>query len=226
MSAGASGRSTPLVEGFDLAGPRRGADRAVLLAHGAGSDRRAPVLQAVAAALAAAGIPSLRFDYPYRTAGRRAPDRPPVLLAATREAARLLAKRTRVPPERLVLGGRSMGGRYCSLLAADPGEPWPALGLLLLGYPLHPAGKPEQRRDDHFPRLAMPVRFVSGTRDALADRALLTHSARRVAGAVTFHWLDGSDHGFRPSRATGLTSDDVVADVASDAVSWVASLPG
>lgn len=222
MSAGRDTGSP--VTGFDLAGPRRGADRAVLLAHGAGSDRQAPVLTAVADALAAAGIPSLRFDFPYRAAGRRAPDRAPTLLSSAREAASLLARRTGVPPGRLVLGGRSMGGRMCSLLAAGVDDPWPALGLLLLGYPLHPAGKPDQRRDEHFPRLAMPVRFVSGTRDALAGRTLLQRSSRRIRGPVTFHWIEGSDHGFRPLRSTGLTADDVIADVAADAVTWVSSL--
>ncbi|MGH9004913.1 MAG: alpha/beta family hydrolase, partial [Acidimicrobiia bacterium] len=93
------------------------ADRAVLLAHGAGSDRNAPALVKTADRLAAAGIPTSRFDYPYRQAGRKAPDRPPVLEAATREAAALLAGATGLAPGRLVLGGRSMGGRYCSMVA-------------------------------------------------------------------------------------------------------------
>ena len=115
----------------------------MLLAHGAGADMHAAALTVVADALADAQVPSLRFDFPYRRAGRRAPDRPPVLLAAVREAAAELARRAKLPPERLVLGGRSMGGRICSLAAADDDDPVPALGLALLGYPLHPPGKPE-----------------------------------------------------------------------------------
>ncbi len=166
----------------ELQGRRSGADRAVLLAHGAGAGRGAPALVAVADALADAGIPSLRFDYPYRSAGRRAPDRPPVLEAATREAAALLARRTGLPPERLVLGGRSMGGRICSVVASDPDDPLPALGLLLLGYPLQAMGKPERRRDEHFPRIDCPVLFVSGTRDSLAPKPVLTRSARKIRG--------------------------------------------
>ena len=162
-------------EPADGTGRKGPADRAVLLAHGAGADRNAMPLVVTARALAAAGVPSLRFDFPYRAAGRRAPDRPPVLLAAVREAAAALAALTRLPPDRLVLGGRSMGGRYCSLAVADPEDPLPALGLLLLGYPLHPAGKPENLRVDHFPRLKLPVLFVSGDRDALAGRADLEH---------------------------------------------------
>jgi len=202
-----------------------GADRAVLLAHGAGSGRRAPVLVAVADALAAAGVPSLRFDYPYRAAGRRAPDRPPVLAAATRAAAAELSERAGVDAGRLVLGGRSMGGRVCSLVAADPESPVPALGLLLLGYPLHPAGKPDRRRYDHFAALTMPACFISGTRDALAPQATLTRSVRTVRGPVTLHWLESADHGYRPLKASGRTAADVIAEVVETSVTWVRSLP-
>ena len=155
----------------------------MLLAHGAGSDRRAPALVAVADALAGAGIPSLRFDYPYRAAGRRAPDRPAVLAEATREAARELARRAGLGPDRLVLGGRSMGGGGVPP-RCRPRRRGARVGLLLLGYPLHPAGRPERRRDGHFGELAMPVCFVSGTRDALAPQAELIRAgtARRRAG--------------------------------------------
>jgi predicted alpha/beta-hydrolase family hydrolase len=207
-------------------GPKRGADRAVLLAHGAGADMHAAALTVVADALADAKIPSLRFQYPYRAAGKKAPDRPAVLDAATRLAATELARLAKVAPERLVLGGRSMGGRYCSLVAADPDDPVPCLGLLLLGYPLHPAGKPEKLRVEHLPRLTMPVAFVSGTRDSLAGQPALEDAARSVSGAVTFHWLESSDHGFRPLKASGRTTADVLADVAAFSVDWVRALPG
>ncbi|MGZ4797245.1 MAG: alpha/beta family hydrolase, partial [Acidimicrobiia bacterium] len=130
---------------YAFQGAKRGVqkvtDRAVVLAHGAGADMYADTLTTVTSALSAAGVPSLRFQYPYRTAGKRAPDRPAVLMEATRSAIAELARRTKLPVERLVIGGRSMGGRYCSLVAADPDEPVPCLGLLLLGYPLHAAGK-------------------------------------------------------------------------------------
>jgi hypothetical protein len=209
---------------LDYQGPRRGADRAVLLAHGAGTDRNAPALVAVADALAAVGIPSLRFDYPYRSVGKRPPDRPPVLDAATRDAAAELARRTGLPLERLVLGGRSMGGRYCSLVVGAESDPVPALGVLLLGYPLQAMGKPEQRRDDHFQRLRCPVLFVSGTRDSLAPRPVLTRSARKVKGPVTLHWLETADHGFRPLKRSGHTIESVLGDVAETCVTWVGAL--
>jgi uncharacterized protein len=211
--------------GRDFQGPARGADRAVLLAPGAGADRRAPALVAVDDALADVGIPSLRFDYPYRLAGRRAPDRPAVLAAATREAVQALARRCDLPAAQLVVGGRSMGGRVCSLMVGDPDDPGPARGLLLLGYPLHPAGQPDRRRDQHFPALTLPVCFLSGTRDALAPRAELTRAARRVPGPVTMHWLESADHGYRPLKASGRTAADVLAEVAETSVTWVRSLP-
>ncbi len=209
----------------DFQGPRSGADRAVLLAPGAGSDRRSATLTAVADALAAAGIPSMRFDFPYRAAGRKAPDRPAVLEAAAREAAAALARRTKLPPERLVLGGRSMGGRICSQVVGAEGDPVAALGLLLLGYPLHPAGKPERTRDAHFPHLRVPTFFVSGTRDALAPQVELTEAARKIPGPVTFHWIETADHGYRPLKASGLAIADVNALVGTIATEWVASLP-
>lgn len=207
-------------------GPKRGAERAVLLAHGAGADMHAKALTVVADALAATRIPSLRFQYPYRSAGRRAPDRPAVLDAATREAAGELARRSKVATERLVLGGRSMGGRYCSLVAGDETEPVPCLGLLLLGYPLHAAGKPEQQRAEHFPRLTMPVLFVSGTRDSLAGKPALTKAARAIKGPVAFDWLETADHGFRPLKSSGQTIDEVLTHVAEASAEWVRSLPG
>jgi predicted alpha/beta-hydrolase family hydrolase len=206
---------------FDYVGPKRGADRAVLLAHGAGSDRNSAALVTVADALKKAGVPSLRFDFPYRTAGRKAPDRPNVLDAAVREATALLGKQAKLPLERLVLGGRSMGGRYCSQAVGAAADPLPALGLLLLGYPLHAAGKPDQPRTEHFPRLKVPVLFVSGTRDALAARDSLTRAARAIKGKVAFHWLDDADHGYRVPKRTGKTPDDVLREVAATSVGWV-----
>jgi len=215
-----------LVTEYAWQGPKRGADRAVLLAHGAGSDMNGAALVAVAEALAAAGVPSLRFNYPYRSTGKKAPDRPRVLDAATREAAAELAKRAKLDPARLVLGGRSMGGRYCSLVVGESDDPVPALGLLLLGYPLHAAGRPEQPRAEHFPRLHLPVLFVSGTRDSLASQPDLTKAARRVDGEVSFHWIETADHGYRPLKSSGRTAGDVLVEVAEVSTEWVAALPG
>jgi predicted alpha/beta-hydrolase family hydrolase len=214
-----------IVSELELQGPKRGADRAVLLAHGAGADMNAVTLTTFADALADAGIPAMRFNFPYRSAGKRAPDRAAVLAAATREAADELARRTELPPERLVLGGRSMGGRYASLAAGDADDPLPALGLALLGYPLHPAGHPEKLRVDHFPRLRVPVLFVSGTRDALADAAALRRYAQSIPGPVSFHWIESADHGFKPLKSSGLTTAAALREAAETVATWVTALP-
>jgi uncharacterized protein len=206
------------------AGPKRGADRAVLFAHGAGSDMHAATLARVADALADARIPSLRFNYPYRDAGRKSPDRAAVLDSSTREAAAELARQAKLPPERLVLGGRSMGGRYCSLIVGADDDPVPALGLLLLGYPLHAAGKPDQPRVEHFPRLLVPCLFVSGTRDSLASPDALTDAVKAIKGPVGMHWLESADHGYRPKKSSGRTIDDVADEAAKVSVDWVKSL--
>jgi predicted alpha/beta-hydrolase family hydrolase len=201
-------------------GPKRGADRAVLLAHGAGADMNAATLTTVADALAAAKVPSLRFNFPYKAAGRRSPDRPPVLEATVREAAAEVARLAKVPVERVVLGGRSMGGRIGSMVAADDG----ALGLVLLGYPLHPPGKATQLRVEHFPRLGMPALFVSGTRDAFGSPEELKRATKKIRGAVSFHWIETGDHGFKPLKSSGLTVNGVLADVASTVVTFVTGL--
>ncbi len=210
-----------------FAAPKRAKDqldRAVLLAHGAGSDLDAPALIAVTDALSALGIPSLRFNYPYRDAGRRAPDRPNVLLEATRTAAADLSLLTGLAPERIVVGGRSMGGRYCSLAVGDEQDPLQALGLLLLGYPLHPAGKPEKLRVEHLKRITIPTLFVSGTRDALGAQPELRMAARRVKGRVSWHWIQSGDHGFKPLRSSGQSTEGVLAEMAAASAAWVASL--
>jgi predicted alpha/beta-hydrolase family hydrolase len=206
---------------FAYQGPKRGADRAVLLAHGAGADMHAATLASCADALAAAKIPSLRFNFAYRAAGRRAPDRPPVLEAALREAVAELASRANLPADRVVLGGRSMGGRIGSMVAADDG----ALGLVLLGYPLHPPGRAAQLRVEHFPRLRMPALFVSGTRDSFGSPEELQRETKKMKGRVTFHWVESGDHGFKPLKASGLTVDAVLADVAAAVVDFVTGLP-
>ena len=210
------------VTDFAYQGPKRGADRAVLLAHGAGADMNAAALTTVADALADAKIPSLRFNFPYMAAGRRSPDRPPVLEAAVRDAAALLAKQSKVAPERLVLGGRSMGGRICSMVVADG---LPSAGLVLLGYPLHPPGNPEKLRIEHLPKITVPCLFVSGTRDAFGTPDELQRHAKKIKGKVTWHWIDTGDHGFKPLKASGLTPAIALEGAAEAVVTFVTALP-
>lgn len=162
----------------------------LLLAPGAGADRDQPSLVALDEAASAAGVTVRRMDFPYRKAGRRVPDRAPVLVAAVVEEARALAGQAGP----LVLGGRSMGGRMCSMAVA---EGFAAAGLVLISYPLHPPGRPERRRDDHFPNLDVPCLFVSGTRDAFATPDELEKATAAIPGPVTRRFIEGGDHGLR-----------------------------
>ncbi len=174
--------------------PGPGPIAAVLLAPGAGADRNQSALVAIDTALTATGVTVARMDFPYRRAGRRNPDRPPVLLQAVLDAARALVAAAGCAPEQIALGGRSMGGRIGSLAVADG---LPAAALILISYPLHPPGRPDKPRTDHFPHLSVPCLFVSGTRDTFATPAELAAATAAIPGPVTHHWLEGKDHGLR-----------------------------
>jgi predicted alpha/beta-hydrolase family hydrolase len=168
----------------------------LLLTPGAGAGRDQDQLVAIDDALSAEGWAVERMDFPYRIAGRRAPDRPAVLLEAVRAGAAALAASSGLDPGRIALGGRSMGGRICSMAVADG---LPAAGLVLVSYPLHPPGRPEKQpeRTAHFPRLDLPCLFVSGTRDAFGTPAELEEATQAIPGPVTHVWVEGSDHSLR-----------------------------
>jgi uncharacterized protein len=166
----------------------------LLLFPGAGAGADQPSLVAVEEALTPRGVRVARVDFPYRLAGRRAPDRPPVLVASVVAAAGAHAERWGVGAVRLALGGRSMGGRMCSMAVA---EGLPAAALVLISYPLHPPGKPDRLRTDHLGRLTVPCLFVSGTRDAFGMPAELEAATAAIAGPVTHVWVEGGDHGLR-----------------------------
>jgi len=165
--------------------------------------------------LAAAGHPVLAFDYPYFEAGRRAPDRMEVLLAAHRAAAERLAG---YAPQ-VVLAGKSMGGRMGSHLVGDGG--WLAAGLVYYGYPLVPQGTKPARPVDHLERIQAPQLFFAGTRDRLSPPRLVGPIVARLPRA-TLVAIEGADHGFRRSPRSG--DGDVMARLVAETVSWLAAL--
>ncbi|MGH9245680.1 MAG: alpha/beta hydrolase family protein [Acidimicrobiales bacterium] len=169
---------------------------AVLLTPGAGSSRTHPSLVAIEERLAL--LPVARVDFPYRKEGRRAPDRAPKLIACVRDEAAALATRAGVAPDRIVLGGRSMGGRMCSMAVA---EGLPAAGLVLISYPLHPPGRPNQLRVDHLPQITVPCLFVSGTRDPFGSPDELTRHTKSIGGPVTHVWIEGKGHELKGADA-------------------------
>lgn len=196
-------------------GPPLGAT--VVLAHGAGTTMDHPQVVAFAAGLAARGAAAVRFNFPYTEAGRRAPDRAAVLEACYRAVLAAVRADARLGAARLIAGGRSMGGRMASHLAAA-GEPLD--GLLCLGYPLHPAGRPQQLRAAHLPRIAVPMLFLTGTRDALCplDRLRPVLAALPLA---TLHVVEDGDHGFAVRARSGRDAAGVRAELVDATIGWL-----
>jgi bifunctional non-homologous end joining protein LigD len=198
------------VEDEDVRGVRK-AVSALVLAPGATASRDQSALVAIDDALAPEGVRVERIDFPYRLAGRRAPDRRPVLVASVVAAARKLADDLAVPQARIALGGRSMGGRMCSIAVA---EGLPAAALVLVSYPLHPPGKPDRLRVEHFGAITVPCLFVSGTRDRFATPEEIEAATAAIAGPVTRVLVEKGDHGLR-------RRDEEVATIVA---SWVLAL--
>ncbi|GAA1976497.1 dienelactone hydrolase family protein [Isoptericola halotolerans] len=191
--------------------PSHPAPAGLLLTPGAGADRDHHALRAVAGHVSTTTALTVeRIDFPYRLAGRRMPDRPAVAIPHLSDQAEQLAARLGVGTDRILLGGRSYGGRMCSMAVA---EGLPAAGLVLLSYPLHPPGKPEKLRVEHFGDLDVPVLFVSGDRDPFGSPAELAEHSAAIPGPVTTITLPG---------AHDLRNQD--AAVAAAVADWCASL--
>jgi len=170
----------------------------LVLWHGAGGDVTERSMVAFAAAAANDGALVVRARFPYRVAGKRAPDRMPLLLASARESIDAAAALPNAAGRKLALGGRSMGGRVASLLVSDG---LPADGLVFLSYPLHPAGKPDKLRDAHLPAIRCPMLFVQGDRDTLCDLALLRPVLKKLGKRAELSVFAGADHGMRKAPA-------------------------
>ena len=194
-------------------------ESAFVLAHGAGGNRRAPFLVRIADALAAAGHRVLLPNFPYSEEKRRLPD-PPALLEATIDAVASYAE-TDLGARRVFLGGKSMGGRMASQLVA---KGRPAAGLVFLGYPLHPPGRVDKLRDAHLGRIAPPMLFIQGTRDAFARWDLIEAVTARLP-AATLHRVDDGDHSFRVLKRTGRSAAEVEAEIVAAIVGWAAARP-
>jgi len=175
---------------------------AIVLTPGAGAGRDNPTLVALDSALTASGISVLRIDFPYRLAGRRAPDRPAVLIEAVRTAAIGFSETLDVELDQIALGGRSMGGRICSIATS---QGLLSAGLVLISYPLHPPGRPDRLRTEHFPAISVPCLFVSGDHDPFGSPEELQQATQLIPGPVTHVWLSGGDHGLR-GRDDAVTS--------------------
>ena len=181
------------------------AHAAVVVAHGAGAGQKSPFMVRAAKGLASRGLSCATFDFGYMEHGRRAPDPPAVLEARWRDA---IAEASRVfTGLRLFIGGKSMGGRIASQVAAAGSVD--VAGLVFLGYPLHPPGKPQQRRDAHLPRIAQPMLFVQGSRDAFGTAAEIRELLPTLQHA-TLHEVSGADHSFKVGRGQPDPLDQIL----------------
>jgi hypothetical protein len=190
-------------------------------AHGAGGSMNDRGMLAVAKTLRSRGLHLVRFNFLYKEKGSGRPDPMPLLKDTV--SAVVSRAREELRPDVLVIGGRSMGGRAASMLAADG---FACDGLLLLAYPLHPAGRPEQLRDAHLPAIRVPVLCFNGTRDDLCRRDLMERVLEGVTTDWTMHWLEGADHSFHVLKKSGRTDAEVLDEVGEAAEKWVARLGG
>src|SRR5437762_967460 len=192
-----------------------------VLAHGAGAGMRHPFLESIAQRLAARGIATLRYQFPYmeRRAGR--PDSLAIAAATVRAA---VTEAARVAPGLpLVAGGKSFGGRMTSTAQAE--APLPGVrGLLFLGFPLHPPGKPGDKRAEHLDRVQIPMLFLQGDRDEFADLKLLKPVVKRLGERAKLHLVEGGDHSFKVLKRSGRTDADVMSELADAMVRWAAGI--
>jgi len=185
----------------------------MVLAHGAGTNQDHSLMTALRDGLAAAGLRVMTFNYPYTERGSRSPDRAERLVRCHRGAADFL----RPTVELLFLGGRSMGGRMATYLVAEGDE---AAGVVLYAYPLHPAGKPEKLRIEHFPDVRVPLLFFQGTRDALSRVELFDRHIATLSNAKV-EWLEGADHSF---RGKGWSPETMVERLVAGTTDWIGQI--
>ena len=200
--------------------PENPADIALVYAPGAGSSLNDPFGAYLAAFLEARGIECWRFQFPYSEAGRKAPDPPALLEETWRAVIDYVGKQTGAPDggrRRLIIGGRSMGGRIASMVAAKGA---PIAGLVLFAYPLIPPGRTTSDRAEHFPSIEVPVLFCSGTRDAFGTPAQLREAVSRVPDAA-LHFLEGADHGFATLKSSGRSRQAVWQEASEALMAFV-----
>jgi uncharacterized protein len=189
-----------------------------VFAHGAGAGMDHAFMAALAAGLVQRGIAVLRFQFPFMEQGSKRPDTPAVAQAAVRAALAQAARR--LPGVPLFAGGKSFGGRMTSQAQAH--EPVPALrGLVFVGFPLHPAGRPATARADHLADVRVPMLFLQGTRDALADLALVRATVDRLGPRATLHVVDGADHSFHVLARSGRTDEQARAELLDTMAAWM-----
>jgi len=199
----------------------------LVLAHGAGAGMHHPFMESLARELAAWRIATFRYLFPYMQQRRKRPDKPAVLTATVRAAIATASKTA--PDLALLAGGKSLGGRMTSLaLSEEPSRKAESLnrvrGLVFFGFPLHPARRPGIERANHLSRMTLPMLFLQGTRDTLADPALLRPLCETLAPRALLHIVDTADHSFHVLKRSGMTDADVFRHLSRTVASWADGL--
>ena len=189
----------------------------LVLGHGAGAGMSHPFLEKLAGELAEVGIATLRYQFPYMEERRRVPDKPDLLAATVAAAVRTAVDAA--PNLPLLAGGKSMGGRMTSQAAAQ-GLLEQVRGLVFFGFPLHPPNRPGTKRAEHLAKVSLPMLFLQGTRDTLADLTLLRPLCEKLGTRATLHIIPEADHSFHVLKRSGKTDDEVMKELAQTTVTW------
>jgi predicted alpha/beta-hydrolase family hydrolase len=204
------------VSGLAIVPPK--ARALLVLAHGAGAGMRHPFMESVADALAAESIATLRYQFPYMEQGKKRPDRPAIAMETVRAA--VDHARKAYPGIPLLAGGKSFGGRMTSNTQADAVLQG-IVGIVLFGFPLHAPKRPSDTRAEHLSRIALPMLFLQGERDALADLSLLRPVVDALGDRATLHVVPDADHSFKVPRRTGRTTEEIIGDLAATTARWI-----
>ncbi len=188
----------------------------IILAHGSGNDMQSPFLETITEQLAYKGLNVVRFNFPYKVAGKKFPDRSEILENSWRLVIRFVLDNLKF--KSLYIGGKSMGGRIATIIARDFPE---IKGLIFLGYPLHPPGKFDNIRDEYLYLLSVPMLFIQGTRDPFARMDLLQQTLSHLRNRATLHWIEGGDHSFKVLVRSGQSYPGILKKVAVEVANWI-----
>ncbi len=193
----------------------------IIVAHGAGNDMRAPLIEAFSRGMAGAGYPSMRFNFLYADQGRKSPDSQGVLVKTWAAVYEFARSGLDIAVDSLVAAGKSMGGRIASQMAADASLP--VQRLIFLGYPLHPANNVESLRDEHLYKIKVPMLFFAGTRDPLCSMPMLLGVLERIKAPHTLHTIEGGDHSFHVPKSLRKTEEEIYSEIVGESASWLSS---
>lgn len=204
------------------AAKRGGAGVTVILGHGAGANQLSGFMRMVAAGLAERGLDAVTFNFLYTEQGRKVPDPKPRLEGCYRAVINAILSHGSLKKNRLVIGGKSMGGRIASQVAAADGKE--IAGLVFLGYPLHPPGRPEKLRAEHLQDIHAPMLFVQGSRDAFGRPDEIRAATKEMKLRTTFHVVEGGDHSFKVPKSAGVSQQEVYEKVMDVIAEWMREL--